>query len=858
MDGVEDQPNATPGYASLCLLKRKKLTLIMLEARGWAMIKEIGMDREAFIARRLNNVVCLASPTGYTLLQLDTGIQTSLGLPISQTNDISSAKIRPCIVPVILEDAQIFVITSHSRSGTLGAFIQSDGEPTEKLLEWPAHPRSVVMDGPFILALLRNDTIEVHDLRCMRRVQQIPVDPEKQPRSLVRIQRNDLLITPPIHSALQTAGYKIPFEKDRDASSARLEASDEEDQRSHSLYRPTETDLHESLPICTILEYQREVAGLTFPTTASVAWDCIQAHDWSGAEIAMEKRDWDAQDRVVAILLAVSHIIAGRFHAASRLLVRSQLDIRVIIDKFPEFRRYMQPVEVEMPRILGDAWSRLPMVDEMIDTNLAMTYGSEIFESDAVKELRSKLLRRAEDMLRAIVAHALSLCNDPLYHLVLLAVILRQDNTTSYQELFPHAVACSASQVDKLLHEHRRYILYAGVLRQQTQYEEALRILCAVMDGKLHDAVDTVTTQSIGQAIERLESPASQIKFALWLAQHDIQRALPLLYKADFSDQDSDSIIESLRKVDSKAAEQLLEHIALTEANQRPSQHMGLCRRLISSILSDSNQLPSYTNMPYSFLDFLRQNMSHAEARSHIMLMILLQFSSVIDSNVMLELLGHDLRLAFHRAVLFARLEHKKEALKVLALELKDAQSAENFCIEHGQVLSRRTALQLASMADLEVNSEMLNINHNSLNEPNQKYWLNTLLTLYMDQVSIEDFRSCITRLLNTYALQTDLAAVITRLPSHWKLFELQQFLTNSLRTQSSQKRSADVIKSLALSHSLSINEIYWNKTRSLGGILQEDDNDSPIIQAHTPIEQLPAWDWDLSKEKPASTPNRT
>ncbi|WFD44137.1 hypothetical protein MPSI1_002803 [Malassezia psittaci] len=709
----------------------------MLEARGWALIKEVGMDREAFIARRLNNVVCLASPTGYTLLQLDTGIQTSLGLPISQTNDISSAKIRPCIVPVILEVKQIFVITSHSRAGTLGAFIQSDGEPTEKLLEWPAHPRSVVMDGPFILALLRNDTIEVHDLRTMRRVQQIPVDPEKQPRSLLRTQPNDNLITPPINPALQTAEYMLPFENDPDGSSVRQKSSDEENERIRSFYRPVDADFQSSLPICTILEYHREVAGLTFPTTASVAWDCIQAHDWSGAEIAIEKRDWNAQDRVVAVLLAISHMVACRFDAASRLLTRSKLDIRVIIDKYPEFRQYFRPVGVEMPKILADAWSRVPLIDEIIDTNLLMTYGSEIRGSEPIQQLRSRLLRRAEEMLKAIVANALTVGDDQLYHHVLLAVILRQDNANSYEELYPHAIACSASQVDKLLHEHHRYILYAAVLRQQNQYEEALRILCAVMDGELNDAVDTVTTQLIEQAIEQLESPASQIKFALWLAQHDIQRGFKLLCKADYSDADCDSILESLRKLDSRASEQLLEHIVFTEANQRPSQHMELGRRLISSILSDTDQLPSFTNKQVSFPEFLSQNVSHPQARSHIMLMILMQFSSVIDSNVMLGLLGDDVRLAFHRAVLHARLEHGKEALQVLALELKDAQSAENFCIEHGQVLSRRTALHLVSMTDLKVNLEMFNINSNLHTKPDQRYWLNTLLSLYLDQDSV-------------------------------------------------------------------------------------------------------------------------
>ena len=162
--------DAALGFVSLCLLKRKKLVLLMLEARGWATVKEIAIARDAFIARRFDDRVCLATPSEYSLVHLDSGTQTPLGLPISQSTDVSSARVRPSIVPVDIDGLHAFLITSHSNAGTLGAFLRVDGEPTDKLLEWPAHPRAVVVEGPFVIALLRNDTIEVHDLHTLARL----------------------------------------------------------------------------------------------------------------------------------------------------------------------------------------------------------------------------------------------------------------------------------------------------------------------------------------------------------------------------------------------------------------------------------------------------------------------------------------------------------------------------------------------------------------------------------------------------------------------------------------------------------------------------------------------------------------
>lgn len=175
------------GLANLCIIRRKAITLVKFSADTWRVTREIPLPGGATSARRFGKWLCISTTSEYNIVNLEEATLSSIGLPISQTSEAPSASSRPSIVAVPhLNKASTcdFLITSHSRDLTLGAFVSQEGEPTAKLLEWPSHPRALALDYPYLHALLRNDTIEIHNLESLKKEQTIQLPATIEPRIL--------------------------------------------------------------------------------------------------------------------------------------------------------------------------------------------------------------------------------------------------------------------------------------------------------------------------------------------------------------------------------------------------------------------------------------------------------------------------------------------------------------------------------------------------------------------------------------------------------------------------------------------------------------------------------------------------
>ncbi|KAK0531510.1 hypothetical protein OC835_003641 [Tilletia horrida] len=187
----------TDGLVSLCIIKRKHIILAKVGRDRWVHIKEVPLPGGASIARRFRDQLCIATTSAYSLVHLSDATILPLGLPISQTTDSPSASVRPSILSIVAppssqraaargnsDDDCEFLITSHSENMTLGVFVRSNGEPAPKLIEWPSHPRALVLHGTHVFSLLRNDTVEVHDLSSMDKVGTLVLPPALEPRFL--------------------------------------------------------------------------------------------------------------------------------------------------------------------------------------------------------------------------------------------------------------------------------------------------------------------------------------------------------------------------------------------------------------------------------------------------------------------------------------------------------------------------------------------------------------------------------------------------------------------------------------------------------------------------------------------------
>lgn len=90
--------------------------------------------------------LCIADREQYILVNLGAVTATPL-LPISQVPpEPGTRPHRPMILAVTEEE---FLILSWTGAGTMGVFINLNGDPVRGTLQWPVHPLSISSSFPF-------------------------------------------------------------------------------------------------------------------------------------------------------------------------------------------------------------------------------------------------------------------------------------------------------------------------------------------------------------------------------------------------------------------------------------------------------------------------------------------------------------------------------------------------------------------------------------------------------------------------------------------------------------------------------------------------------------------------------------
>ena len=452
-----------PSSASLCIIKRQNLWLLRMDHSGWTVCQDMPIPRDAFIAHRYQDVVCLATRTAYALVHLPTGVCTPVGLPISQTAQEGSARNRPAIVPVP-GDMPCFLITSHSDHGTLGAFLRADGEPTARLVEWPSHPRAVVASPRHLVALLRNDTIHLHDLDSLQRVAILRADVDD--RYLVRVAppSQSLLPRRPIPSAQVLPSHLYPAELPQ----GWLGWS----------------------PVSVLVGGRRALRALAAPMSGSAALlDTGRAED----EAAMQ-------------YLGVYHLREARFACAAAYLHR--FPPALLLTLWPGLYGGQRTYLCEAAAGL---WARLPAtIDDVISQHLAWNYVPELDEHDAsLGLLHAQLRRRADDMLERVLVSQ-DACSTARVQLA-----LARDPHAPLTAL-PALEACDVPTIQSLAESLGRHDLVLALYRSHQQYADAVRYACS------HDDVPGVMEHAAYLA------PADLWPCWLWLVRRDVMPSLPL------------------------------------------------------------------------------------------------------------------------------------------------------------------------------------------------------------------------------------------------------------------------------------------------------------------------------------------
>ncbi|KAJ7792918.1 hypothetical protein B0H14DRAFT_3094085 [Mycena olivaceomarginata] len=155
----------------LCVIKRNAIAMYGLRERLYYQ-KEIPLQNGATLARRSGQYLCIADREQYNVIDLANAQLTPL-MPLSQAPPEEAFPGPPGIC-ITGDTPAEFLILSWTGASTLGVFVSGAGDPVRGTLEWPAHPRAVIFDYPYVAALLPNRTIEIHSIETQAIVQVLP------------------------------------------------------------------------------------------------------------------------------------------------------------------------------------------------------------------------------------------------------------------------------------------------------------------------------------------------------------------------------------------------------------------------------------------------------------------------------------------------------------------------------------------------------------------------------------------------------------------------------------------------------------------------------------------------------------
>ncbi|KAI0000149.1 hypothetical protein BJV74DRAFT_901315 [Russula compacta] len=156
-----------------CVVKRTGIVLYSLRD-SLSYIKDIPLQGGAFLARRIGLCLCIADRERYSLVNLDAVTATQI-LPISQIPPEPGTRPHKPMILVVAEEE--FLILSWTGAGTMGVFINLNGDPVRGTLQWQNHPLSVSLEFPYVTALLPDQTIQVHNVESQEIVQVVPAPP---------------------------------------------------------------------------------------------------------------------------------------------------------------------------------------------------------------------------------------------------------------------------------------------------------------------------------------------------------------------------------------------------------------------------------------------------------------------------------------------------------------------------------------------------------------------------------------------------------------------------------------------------------------------------------------------------------
>ncbi|KAI8384808.1 uncharacterized protein BYT42DRAFT_603782 [Radiomyces spectabilis] len=731
------------GTVGLCVIKRRAIQIYKI-GETMQLKKELPLADGALTVTRHSRHLCLADTQQYKLVNLQVSIATPL-IPTPQvpTSPSTSSSLlgsgthtipRP-IVAVVKEGEFLVVSGSVNNQTTIGIFVDAFGDAIRGTIQWSSYPKAVTVEFPYMAALLRNQTIEIHNILDQQRLQVIHLNPAFEARGMSFSHGIKVYMD----------GLAKPLRR-RPWGMAAANGDDNAIDLESMLRR--EVARYSTVPARILLYGKSSVmAQLATPLVMQVdrlldthrIEEAMEMADQAGntmplgnnvyAERLRNELDYIYQKSGLLLLKETL------FDDAFSMIAKGNMDPRIIISLFGDLF-YPKWLNTTPPALLYDGVRELVdglgKIEDIVANNIERNYSPHVEDDDAQRpsptmELRRALLNNAREAMlkyllsergkrRAILGRGDIACI-AVDTALLKLFIINKDEHAIYR-ILREPNDCAMEECESALMKSKRYYALSMLYESKHLYEKLLEIWTKIYSGELADPEFKDGLSRIKrlllQDVNTHELPLSVIvHYAWWLTEQNAADGVEVFIRSPHAtEMDSGAILEKLETYGHAIVQDYLEYLVLIRRSDHAEYHTRLARSYvynvrdeiarhgtdeIEKLISDYKQSvdPMRTQMlsPSSassievnltFVGYLGYYKQTNLVRLRLALIRLLQRSRLYSPPAIMEALKEAGPLDVERAIVYGRMGHHEEALNVLIHTIGDFVGAETYCVTNG------------------------------------------------------------------------------------------------------------------------------------------------------------------------------
>lgn len=341
-----------------------------------------------------------------------------------------------------------------------------------------------------------------------------------------------------------------------------------------------------------------------------------------------------------------------------------------------------------------------------------------------------------------------------------------------------------------------------------------------LLDGTWKDPQFTGSIDDVASILSQEDDPDLLSAHAVWLVRNDPSVALQVLTRAkSASALDPRRTFEAVSGVDEDAAETYLQTVVLQRPDADPALQSDLILRYLARLKKTlrpdqaralaTSYVESHDADRPTYLTHLRRTLAaatdpdlEAALKTRLSFILFLPVAAAaLNPDIRKELEGmggSDDAFAYERAMVYGKLGMHRPAISLLAVTLGDFSSAETYCLQAGQVLTKADATKTAKALGLKVPPEVAR--RRTKSSASSKSELFALLFDIGMASGSPDKASIMIGILSRHAPHLPLDRLLPSLPPSWPLdATLSTYIIRSLRRTGHERDEAMIVKAVAL-----------------------------------------------------------